>query len=269
MRDYDEKKAVTAMVTLTPRTFFPLAGLQQTQTSLLYHYIYTTLLPTTLSRTTPLTSSLGPFTGHQGQYLAGPPSLKDPDASLVVPRIFLPDRDDNLREYHLAVYHALSATMCLVIPVEIELSLDFFRRLDGHLGPRLTHMSADLHNVFGRNIGNGLLSDAMAVAMSTSPNVATQPQIAATSDGDERFQFMYYNSFNRAMKSTLPNIVTRVSTQSQLDENAAIKDAAHIISDLESDFRKINARRYDNLQLQWMTEIQTQACLVFRQILVI
>ena len=133
--------------------------------------------------------------------------------------------------------------MCLIIPGEIELSLDFFRRLDGHLGPRLTHMSADLHNVFGRNIGNGLLSDAMAAAMSTSPNVATQPQIVATSESDERFQFMYYNSFNRAMKSTLPQVFTRVSTQTQCDENAAVKDAAHIISDLESDFRKINARR--------------------------
>ena len=162
----------------------------------------------------------------------------------------MPDSDDQLREFHLVVYHALNATLCLIIPSEIELSLDFFRRLDGHLGPRLTHMSADLHNVFGRNGGiggSGLLGDPVSAALSTSPTVTSQPVIPSvtsiTGDGDDRFQFLYYNSFNRAMKSTLPQVATRVASQQHVDENVSIKDASHVISDLESDFNKIKNRR--------------------------
>jgi hypothetical protein len=231
--------------------FVAWSGLQQAHTSLLYHYIYSTLLPATHSRTAPLSQpSLGPFSGHQGHFLAGPQSLKDPDASLSVPRIFVPDSDNQLREYHLVVYHALNATLCLIIPSEIELSLDFFRRLDGHLGPRLTHMSADLHNVFGRNGGiggSGLLGDPVSAALSTSPTVTSQPVIpsvtSSAGDGDDRFQFLYYNSFNRAMKSTLPQVATRVASQQHVDENVSIKDASHVISDLESDFNKIKNRR--------------------------
>lgn len=231
--------------------FVAWSGLQQTHTSLLYHYIYTTLLPTTLSRTAPTpAASLGPFSGHQGHFLTGPHSLRDPDASLTVPRIFVPDSNDGLRENHLVVYHALNATLCLVIPSEIELSLEFFRRLDGHLGPRLTHMSADLHNVFGRNGGiggSGLLGEPVSVALSTSPSVTSQPAMLGLStpggEGDDRFQFLYYNSYNRAMKSTLPQLVSRVSSLQQCDENIAVKDASHVIADLEMDFARIKTRR--------------------------
>ena len=63
-------------------------------------------------------------------------------------------------------------------------------------------------------------------------------------DGEHAVQFMYFNSFNRAMKSTLPHVVTRVSTQQQCDDNVAIKDASHVISDLELDFTRIKKRRY-------------------------
>ena len=178
--------------------FVAWSGLQQHQTSLLYHYLYTTLLPASLSRTAPTApASLGPFSGHQGNFVTGPPSLRDPDASLVVPKIFVPDSDQNLREYHLVIYHALNATLCLIIPGEIELSFDFFRRLDAHLGPRLTHMSADLHNVFGRfgGIGgSGLLGDPVTAALSTSPALTSQPAMPLTTpaatEGDDRFQFL-------------------------------------------------------------------------------
>jgi hypothetical protein len=181
--------------------------------------------------------------------LTGPPSLRDPDASLVVPKVFVPDSGDDLREHHLVVYHALNATLCLIIPSEFELSLDFFRRLDAHLGPRLTHMSADLHNVFGRYGGiggSGLLGDPVTAAMSTSPIVTSQPVMptvtAPGGEGDDRFQFLYYNSFNRAMKSTLPQLVTRVSTIQQCDDNVAIKDASHVIADMEMDFNRLKKR---------------------------
>ena len=96
--------------------------------------------------------------------MTGPQSLKDVDVSLVVPKVFIPQKEgDGLKEYHLIVYHALGATLVLLLPLEIELTVELFRRLDAHLGPRLTHMSADLVNYFSfsfnfLSLGSNLLS---------------------------------------------------------------------------------------------------------------
>jgi hypothetical protein len=49
------------------------------------------------------------------------------------------------------------------------------------------------------------------------------------------------------MKSTLPHVVMRVSTQQQCDDNVEIKDASHVISDLELDFTRIKKSRYMSL----------------------
>jgi len=78
--------------------------------------------------------------------LTGPQTLKDVDVSLAVPKVFVPHKDTKgvVKEFHLIVYHALGATLVLLLPLEIELAVELFRRLDAHLGPRLTHMSADL-----------------------------------------------------------------------------------------------------------------------------
>jgi hypothetical protein len=85
----------------------------------------------------------------QGRFLTGPQTLKDVDVPLVVPKVFIPQKDgDGLKEYHCVVYHALGATLVLLLPMEIELTVELFRRLDAHLGPRLTHMSADLVSCF-------------------------------------------------------------------------------------------------------------------------
>jgi hypothetical protein len=70
-------------------------------------------------------------------------------------------------------------------------------------GSKLTHMSADLHNVFGRNGaggggGSGLLGDTVAAVLSSSPCLT--PAAATTStgipvaEGDDRFQESIYES---------------------------------------------------------------------------
>ena len=45
------------------------------------------------------------------------------------------------------------------------------------------------------------------------------------------------------MKSTLPQLATRVSTLQQCDDNAAVRDASHVIADLEMDFNRLIKRR--------------------------
>ena len=53
-------------------------------------------------------------------------------------------------EHQLLVYHALSSTVCLLVPAHISVDKGLIDRLDGHMGTALTNMSADLLDVFGR-----------------------------------------------------------------------------------------------------------------------
>ena len=87
------------------------------------------------------------------------------------------DTDDfNLKEYHFLVYHAIQSTLCLLIPKEVDFTVDFFKRLDGHLGPKLTNMSADLLDVFGRSssvISTGTSSDPSILSPTLCINHST------------------------------------------------------------------------------------------------
>jgi hypothetical protein len=75
-------------------------------------------------------SKNSPFSGHQGKFLTGPTvSLKlTPDEvnSLRIPKVFIP-HFDGIKECHFLVYHAIQSTMCLLIPAEVDFTVDFFR----------------------------------------------------------------------------------------------------------------------------------------------
>ena len=75
-------------------------------------------------------SKNSPFSGHQGKFLTGPTvSLKlTPDEvnSLRIPKVFIP-YFDGIKECHFLVYHAIQSTMCLLIPAEVDFTVDFFR----------------------------------------------------------------------------------------------------------------------------------------------
>ena len=75
-------------------------------------------------------SKNSPFSGHQGKFLTGPTvSLKlTPDEvnSLRIPKVFIPHLD-GIKECHFLVYHAIQSTMCLLIPAEVDFTVDFFR----------------------------------------------------------------------------------------------------------------------------------------------
>ena len=88
-----------------------------------------------ISISTSTLSSIGasknsPFSGHQGKFLTGPTvSLKlTPDEvnSLRIPKVFIP-HFDGIKECHFLVYHAIQSTMCLLIPAEVDFTVDFFR----------------------------------------------------------------------------------------------------------------------------------------------
>ncbi|TRY79925.1 hypothetical protein TCAL_07067, partial [Tigriopus californicus] len=189
------------------------SDLQQDDTQLLYHYITSTLLPHAPTHATPNTlegegTPRSPFSGHQGRFLSGGPP--NPNSSTfeepLVVKVHL-QRDQARQEHHLIVYHALNSTVCLMIPSFQELTHELYRKLDASLGPQMTHMSADLMDVFSH------ASKPAAIHPLLSPvSTPLEPSLAV--------KFVYFNKFNRAMKSTLhipsPNLQEDPLLQSEL-----------------------------------------------------
>lgn len=191
------------------------SGLQQKETQLLYFYVYHTLLPASGSLV--VTKQNSPFGGHQGRFLTGPAQLDgltvDQVNSLRIPKLYVPQmcqetQLEAVQEYHLLVYHAIKSTLCLLIPSQVSFTVDFFKRLDGHLGPRLTNMSADLLDVFGRNAtGSNAASVVMAneeITSILSPSICVPPVVIDAKDED--INVVYYNEANKAMKNTLSKL---------------------------------------------------------------
>ena len=80
---------------------------------------------------------------------------------------------------------------------------EIHRRLDGHLGPKLTNMSADLLDVFGRNSSDKICSDTPPSIL--SPSICVNPVIMETSKvTEDDFDLVYYNDANKG--SSLPHV---------------------------------------------------------------
>ena len=193
------------------------SGVQQKETQLLYFYVYHTLLPASglvVAKQTANSSNPSPFGGHQGRFLTGPAQLDltvDEVNSLRIPKVYVPQtcqetQLEAVQEYHLLVYHAIKSTLCLLIPSQVSFTVDFFKRLDGHLGPRLTNMSADLLDVFGRNAGSSSASVMANEEISSilSPSICVPPVVIDAKDEDTNV--VYYNEANKAMKNTLSQL---------------------------------------------------------------
>ena len=273
------------------------SGLQQKETALLFQYINTSLLPNAAVLSTPdrqpniasstdASTSRNPFSGHQGRFLTG----SNVNRSLVdikMPRIFIPppstfatenyksikgENEIVFKEYHLIVYHAISSTVCLIIPAEIEISNGIMNGLDAYMGSRLTNMSADLLDVLGR--GNFHISSS-----TSNPTIAYPPfspltshatieqnlkdlGFSSTGSGDNsnnsNVRFLYYNATNKAMKNTLliygvgKSGTSSIPTWSLQHSNSehpaadsdesALRDEIHVIADMRNHFDKISSR---------------------------
>jgi len=82
-----------------------------------------------------------------------------------------------LEECQLLVYKALSATVCMLLQGDFQpLTLEFFRRLDSFLGPKLSNLASDISEQYSKRTANA---------------------------GETQFKFLYFNHMNLAEKSTV------------------------------------------------------------------
>nr|CAD7266382.1 unnamed protein product [Timema shepardi] len=152
-----------------------------------YRYLVTSLLPahmeTELQGGSMPRHSTSPFSStHYGRFVTGPLNLQDSCGSTgKVPKVHI----NNLtcpESYHLIVYRALSATLCLFVDGSLQLGIDLFKRLDVFLGPQLTSIVSE-------------------VAEQCSKQASTPG--GTTNSVDSSPKFVYFNQLNLAQKSTV------------------------------------------------------------------
>ena len=147
-------------------------------------------------------------------------------------------------------------------------------RLDAHLGSRLTNMSADLLDVFGR--GSVHLTTSISNPSLVYPPFSSASERAleqnlkdlgfpssnpsgGEASSNPNVRFIYYNGTNKAMKNTLlfsgagktgTNYIPTWSAislpamdnQGQDGDVAALREELHIITDMRNHFDKIATR---------------------------
>nr|CAD7396426.1 unnamed protein product [Timema cristinae] len=163
------------------------SGLEPEDMQVVYRYLVTSLLPahmeTELQGGSMPRHSTSPFSStHYGRFVTGPLNLQDSCGSTgKVPKVHI----NNLtcpESYHLIVYRALSATLCLFVDGSLQLGIDLFKRLDVFLGPQLTSIVSE-------------------VAEQCSKQASTPG--GTTNSVDSAPKFVYFNQLNLAQKSTV------------------------------------------------------------------
>ncbi|XP_066998066.2 vacuolar fusion protein CCZ1 homolog [Anabrus simplex] len=161
------------------------SGIEPGDMQVVYRYLVTSLLPAHME--TELQGGSMPrhptsySSSHYGRFVTGPANLQDVAANVgKVPKVFI----NNLTSpevYHLVVYRALSATVCLFVDGSLILNIDLFKRLDVFLGPHLTSLVSEVAEQCGKQAAN---------SGSSSPDPNSP-------------KYVYFNQLNLAQKSTV------------------------------------------------------------------
>lgn len=159
------------------------SGLEPNDMQVVYRYLVTSLLPAHLEMelqggsmprhpTTPFATT------HYGRFVMGPQNMLDGNIGKVH-KVYI-NNEMAPEMFHLVVYRALSATVCLFIDGSLILNMDIFKRLDIFLGPQLTTLASQVAEQCAKQAANSGLA---------SP--------------DTRPKFVYFNQLNLAQKSTV------------------------------------------------------------------
>ncbi|XP_071454948.1 vacuolar fusion protein CCZ1 homolog [Hetaerina americana] len=217
------------------------SGLNADETQVLYRFLVGSLLPAHLEGTElqggsiPRHGSYPSSSSHYGRFVTGPSSLCDGAPIGKLPLIFLSpqipkqsfsegksnfgsfnsERSGNKfkeEPFHLLVYRALSATLCLIISDSYSLTLQDFREIDAALGPGLTSLASQV----AETIGGGLSASSPITPSSAHSSPASSSSPASVSPGfaphlppptihgsSGPHRFLYFNRLNLAFKSSI------------------------------------------------------------------
>ncbi|XP_060526043.1 vacuolar fusion protein CCZ1 homolog isoform X2 [Cylas formicarius] len=158
-------------------------GLEPTDLQIIYQYLIRTLLPanveTELKGGSVPRNLPSPFAASQnGRFITGPTNLKQAKVVGKVPKVHL-FSVGTAKEYHLIIYRSLSATVCLFVKGEVELTLDMFKEVNDFMVFKLVEVVTDIAEFCSKR----------SVVPSNHPE--TTPR------------FIYFDKTNKAYRSTV------------------------------------------------------------------
>lgn len=182
------------------------SGIEPSDMQIVYQYLIGTLLPANIE--TELQGGSmprnAPFAAlRHGRFITGPSNLKLAKTVGKVPKVYL-FSSGKPEEYYLVVYRALSASVCLFIKNDTELTIDLFKELDEFISPKLVSIVSD-------------------IAEYCSKQVITPSNLPENSP-----RFIYFNKMNLAYKSTVH------LDNKQTGNLACNKESVRIMADMNS-----------------------------------
>ncbi|KAG8228318.1 hypothetical protein J437_LFUL007036 [Ladona fulva] len=250
------------------------SGLNADETQVLYRYLVGSLLPAHLEGTElqggsiPRHGRYPPSSSHYGRFVTGPSNLCDGAPIGKMPLVFVnpqvpkqnasegknnfgvleSEKSKNKEEpFHLLVYRALSATLCLLISDTYSLTLSDFREIDAALGPGLTSLASQVAEM----IGGGLAPASPTTPSSAHSSPASSSSPASASPGfgphlpppiihgSSGPRFLYFNRLNLAVKSS-------IHLDSRGVGNVAVtRDVLMMLADINTDLRGYPFNTYE------------------------
>lgn len=157
------------------------SGIEPSDMQIIYQYLVHSLFPSNLEVELQGGSmprnSLSPSALHHGRFITGPVNLKTAKSIGKVPKVYTFSGGSSSC-YHLVIYRALSASLCLFIKATENLTLDIFKELDSYLNTKMTVLVSDIAEYCSK-------------------------QVLSPSTSSDTPKFIYFNQFNLAYKSTV------------------------------------------------------------------
>jgi len=194
------------------------SGLEQEDMQVMYRYLTANLFPAFLETEfsggalTPVRAGASPFSQpHYGRYVTGPPNVNDTSQPGRVVKVFV-NTAQKTEKYHLLVYRALNANICLLVQASFQLNFDFYKKLDSFLGPQLTSLASGIGEQYSRRPQSGSLQ-------------LTEPQC----------KYIYFNHINLAQRST-------VHPDNRRTGNIGVPpDVMRLVADLNWDVQRMSS----------------------------
>ncbi|XP_055845097.1 vacuolar fusion protein CCZ1 homolog [Episyrphus balteatus] len=107
---------------------------------------------------------------RQGSFINGPEDSETFPNSTKAPKVYLKTGDGELKCYHKIIYRAMSATLCLFVDVNSEVTDDFFFELHSFMGPQLSSIASDIGESLKAKIPNTVATAGTPTADITDSN---------------------------------------------------------------------------------------------------
>ena len=182
-------------------------SLEQEDFRILYKYLTTSLFPATMETDIDAGQQ---NSSNPGRFLTSSIEAIDtlPNTPKRAPRLFI-ETNNELKEYYLIVYKAVNASVCLLVHMQPQLTVEFYLKIHSFLGVQLAHLSY---------------------------KIAEQSSKIPMNQSDQQYRFLYFNQMNLAIK-------TSIHAKKSSQVTSVTPDMMKLIVDIHTDLSKMKGDR--------------------------